>query len=396
MLALEVFDFTVLSVGPVPNNKNQKMRCHVSKSCWRLKTLQITAETAGVKIDFNTYEKKGLEPKVGKDETEFSFPILEHTYGKVYGILPVLRYIANLRTDSPLGGLTAAEKASIDSILSLIYEKFEAPLAEISCKTLFFGDVKDQFTRLFDQLNEHFTGHQFFCSRISVADLYLIVPLGEFFQGAYMSSAELFGDRPALRRWALTLSNQKVVKRICNVNFEKKVVVEGAEDETPKKKSNPLDSLPPSTMVLDAWKRAYSNTKDLHGEAMTYFWQHFDAQGYTLWHMVYNKLEDECKINYATSNLLNGFLQRIDADFRKYSFAVNHVLGETGNFNIEGLWMIRGNELPKEITEHPSFEYHTFTRFDSSNPDHKRQVTEFWCNDETINGVRIEDSKVWK
>lgn len=40
----------------------------------------------------------------------------------------------------------------------------------------------------------------------------------------------------------------------------------GAEgDEAPKPKAkNPLDLLPPSPMVLDAWKRLYSNTKAAH------------------------------------------------------------------------------------------------------------------------------------
>lgn len=35
------------------------------------------------------------------------------------------------------------------------------------------------------------------------------------------------------------------------------------EDEAPKPKpeKSPLDSLPPSPMVMDAWKRLYSNTK---------------------------------------------------------------------------------------------------------------------------------------
>lgn len=35
------------------------------------------------------------------------------------------------------------------------------------------------------------------------------------------------------------------------------------EDDTPKpapKAKNPLDSLPPSKMALDSWKRLYSNT----------------------------------------------------------------------------------------------------------------------------------------
>jgi hypothetical protein len=41
-----------------------------------------------------------------------------------------------------------------------------------------------------------------------------------------------------------------------------KPVVEAPEEDTPKPKpENPLDLLPPSKMVLDDWKRLYSNTK---------------------------------------------------------------------------------------------------------------------------------------
>jgi elongation factor 1-gamma len=40
------------------------------------------------------------------------------------------------------------------------------------------------------------------------------------------------------------------------------VVEAPAEEEAPKPKpKNPLDLLPPSKMVLDDWKRLYSNTK---------------------------------------------------------------------------------------------------------------------------------------
>jgi hypothetical protein len=41
-----------------------------------------------------------------------------------------------------------------------------------------------------------------------------------------------------------------------------KSIVEAPKEEVPKPKSkNPLDLLPPSKMVLDDWKRLYSNTE---------------------------------------------------------------------------------------------------------------------------------------
>lgn len=43
---------------------------------------------------------------------------------------------------------------------------------------------------------------------------------------------------------------------------ETKPKVEAEEEEAPKPKpKNPLDLLPPSKMILDEWKRLYSNTK---------------------------------------------------------------------------------------------------------------------------------------
>jgi elongation factor 1-gamma len=94
---------------------------------------------------------------------------------------------------------------------------------------------------------------------------------------------------------------------------------EGLEPESfeEKKAKNPLDDLPPSKMVLDAWKREYSNAPN--GDctlAMPYFWDNYDKEGYSLWFCNYN-FNDECKVAFMTSNLVGGFIQRSD-ELRKY------------------------------------------------------------------------------
>ncbi|CAD5168080.1 unnamed protein product [Musa acuminata subsp. malaccensis] len=50
------------------------------------------------------------------------------------------------------------------------------------------------------------------------------------------------------------------------------------EDEVPKPKpKNPLVLLPPGKMILDEWKRLYSNTKMNFGEvAIKGFWDMYD------------------------------------------------------------------------------------------------------------------------
>jgi len=48
--------------------------------------------------------------------------------------------------------------------------------------------------------------------------------------------------------------------------------------------------------------------------------------------------------------LKNGFIQRLE-HFRKYAFAVHGVYGEEPSLEISGVWLWRGTDKPKEITE---------------------------------------------
>ena len=53
-----------------------------------------------------------------------------------------------------------------------------------------------------------------------------------------------------------------------------------------KKEKNPLDLLPPSPFIMDDFKRLYVNATDKK-EAFKYFVDHYDEQGYSLWHLAY-------------------------------------------------------------------------------------------------------------
>lgn len=53
------------------------------------------------------------------------------------------------------------------------------------------------------------------------------------------------------------------------------------------KAKNPLELLPKSAFNLDEWKRHYSNTKP-HIEAMPWFWEKMDREGWSLWKQDYN------------------------------------------------------------------------------------------------------------
>ena len=83
-----------------------------------------------------------------------------------------------------------------------------------------------------------------------------------------------FGDLPTVEKVPTPPKKQAVEAPKTNENKSKDVTVkpkespkeespvDDEEEEKPKPKpKNPLDLLPPSTMILDEWKRLYSNTK---------------------------------------------------------------------------------------------------------------------------------------
>jgi elongation factor 1-gamma len=57
--------------------------------------------------------------------------------------------------------------------------------------------------------------------------------------------------------------------------------IAAAEQAAPKEK-NPLDLLAPTTMVLDEWKRTYSNN-DTRPTALNWLWANYDPTGYSMW-----------------------------------------------------------------------------------------------------------------
>jgi len=141
---------------------------------------------------------------------------------------------------------------------------------------------------------------------------------------------------------------KKEEKKEAPAKAEKPKAAEGDEEgQSQKKKANPLDLLPPSSLVLDEFKREFMNSKD-RAAVMTEFWKKFDANGYSLWTMRYDKLPSEGKILFRTRNSLSFFLQKLDS-FRKYSFSVHGIYGVEGDFDIRGCWMWRGTEIPEEV-----------------------------------------------
>ncbi|TPX39016.1 hypothetical protein SeMB42_g06517 [Synchytrium endobioticum] len=167
---------------------------------------------------------------------------------------------------------------------------------------------------------------------------------------------------------------------------------ESYEDEAPKGK-NPLDLLPPSTFVLDSWKRFYSNN-DTRPTAVNWFWENYDPAGFSMWKVVY-KYNSELTMTFMSSNLVGGFFQRLERA-RKYAFGSLVVLGEDNQNEISGYFVVRGLEVPAEIKEAADYESYEWIKVNTNDPSVREGFNAYIAWDEVIEGKKYADGKIFK
>ena len=83
------------------------------------------------------------------------------------------------------------------------------------------------------------------------------------------------------------------------------------EDEAPAepKAKHPLEALPKPTLVLDDWKRKYSN-EETREVALPWFWENLKTEEYSLWQVDY-KYNDELTQTFMTANLIGTFSESL-------------------------------------------------------------------------------------
>lgn len=113
----------------------------------------------------------------------------------------------------------------------------------------------------------------------------------------------------------------------------KKEKTEGDEEDGAKKEKDKDPRDEPSKFDLYNFKTLFVNSKDRRGEGMKAFFEQYVREDYCIYFVHYEKYEGEGKVMYQTSNLLNGFLQRID-HFRKHVLAMHCILGEEPDLEI--------------------------------------------------------------
>jgi len=161
------------------------------------------------------------------------------------------------------------------------------------------------------------------------------------------------------------------------------------------KAKDPLDALPKGSFVMDDFKREYSN-KDVD-QSIPYFWEHFDAENYSIWFGQY-KYNDELTKVFMSCNLIAGMYQRLDK-LRKNAFASMCLFGQDNNSSISGVWVWRGQELAFPLSPDWQIDYETYswTKLDPKSPDTKKIVNDYLAWEGTDKeGRKFNQGKIFK
>ncbi|KAL4654977.1 hypothetical protein ACB092_01G418900 [Castanea dentata] len=146
------------------------------------------------------------------------------------------------------------------------------------------------------------------------------------------------------------LSQKNLLNQSLRMNLKKKPKKEepakpkpeaGAEEEeAPKPKpKNPLHLLPPSKMILDCWKRLYSNTKTNFRE-------------------------------------VSGFLQSMNLAC-KYAFGKMLVIGSEPPFKVKLLWLLCGQDIPKFVLDESyDMKLYEWKKVDCTDEEQKERVSQ--------------------
>jgi len=195
--------------------------------------------------------------------------------------------------------------------------------------------------------------------------------------------------------------NQEKQEKPKKVKEPKKPQSESDEDEDEDYKDkvehvqNPLDAIQ-SPFKLDEWKRNYSNWKI--AEALDWFWKNMDRPNWSIWFCDYKFSSELEPPVFRVSNLVSGWIQRLDK-LRKYGFGSVLIFEKEPNkFEISGCWLFKGQEIPAEMRECDDCELYIWRKADIELAKDKTDVEEIWSWSGSFGGGRkfLDEGKVFK
>ena len=405
----------------------------------------VAAKYNGVEIEL----AKNFELGVSNKKPEFlkmsptgKVPVLKTSEGAIFESNAIARYVARI-TDKGLYGATALDLGVIEQWIDFCTNEIDAPL--LSWVLPLQGvwpynkakedAAKEALKKSLSVLNEHLKKNTFLVAdRITLADIVCVCNLFEGMKSVFDDSFRK--PYPCVERYFVTCVNQPEFKQVIG-SFElcktpiKFTPKKKEKKEQPKKKEkggkkqeaaapkpkpaakpkNPLDELPPSKMVMDAWKRLYScaPANDFKNVACGRFWNGgavpkstsgeqfsgFDPEGYSIWFCDY-KYNDENTVNFMVMNKVGGFLQRMEPH-RKHCFGVMCILQKEKIFPIVGVWVFRGQEIPPNVlAECGDVELYNWTKVDHKDEKARARIEDMFCQVDVVDGLDHIDCKVFK
>lgn len=404
----------------------------------------ITAEYTGVNVEL----VKNFEMGVTNKTPEFlkmnpigKVPVLETPDGPIFESNAIARYVARLKADNPLLGSSLIDSAHIEQWIDFSSLEIDTNILCWFIPRVGFAVYLPQveeaaiasLKRALAALNTHLASNTYLVGHsVTLADIIMTCNLTLGFSRILTKS--FTSEFPHVERYFWTMVNipnfrkilgeikqaesvppvqsakkptqskepakpkaQAEPKKESAKETAKPKVEDAGEEEAPKPKpKNPLDLLPPSKMILDEWKRLYSNTKTNFREvAIKGFWDMYDPEGYSLWFCDY-KYNDENTVSFVTLNKVGGFLQRMDLG-RKYAFGKMLVIGSEPPFKVKGLWLFRGQEIPQFIMDECyDMELYDWKKVDINDEAQKERVSQMIEDHEPFEGEALLDAKCFK
>ncbi|CAL5228080.1 g11148 [Coccomyxa viridis] len=439
---------TGLKLYTYPNNKN----------AWKA---LIAAEYVGAKIEVPAFEmgKTNKTPEFLKLNPNGKVPTLETPQGGVFESNAIARYVARI-ADKGLFGTTTFEAGQVEQWIDFTTQEIDAPMLSWFLPIIGFMEYNQKKEEAAIQavkkgmgvLEKHLHSRTFLVGHTAtLADIVGVCNL--YFGYTKVFDGSFAKEFPAVTRWFMTLVHQPQFARVMGeVEMAKepmkydgkkspapaapkkeskpeqpKKVQEKAppaakpaapatpepEEEKPKEKpKDPLAALPPSKMVLDSWKRLYSNTPaakfqeicvsglwngaDIPNSPTQEHFEGFDPEGFSLWFCDY-KYPEENTVNFIVMNKVGGFLQRIDY-VRKHAFAVMSILKNSeGQFPIRGFWIFRGQDIPPIMKEECfDLDLYTWTKINPSDEEARKRIGSMLNEEDKIDGLENVEVKVFK
>ncbi|XP_010907209.1 elongation factor 1-gamma 2 isoform X2 [Elaeis guineensis] len=401
----------------------------------------IAAECSGVQVEL----AKNFEMGVSNKTPEFlkmnpmgKVPVLETPDGPISESNAIARYVTRLKADNPLFGYSLIDYARIEQWIDFASIEIDANISWWLYPRMGyipFTAVVEEFAisalkRSLGALNTHLSTNTYLVGHsVTLADIIMTCNL--YIGFIQIMTKSFTSEFPHVERYFWTMVNQPNFSKVLGevkqtdsvppVQSQKKPAqpkqskpkeakkepkkepakpkVEDAveEEEAPKPKpKNPLDLLPPSKMILDEWKRLYSNTKTNFREvAIKGFWDMYDPEGYSLWFCDY-KYNDENTVSFVTLNKVSGFLQRMDLA-RKYAFGKMLVIGSEPPYKVKGLWLFRGQHIPQFVLDECyDMELYEWTKVDITDEAQKERVNAMIEDQEPFEGEALLDAKCFK